>query len=171
MDIPEHQWKSKMCRGGRNPAAMSSLMAKQVFTWEMFHGRLVQRSGQLAGQTREELLQKPRRTREPQKRHKIYKKPKRHKRHKRGAPCEKGDLGRGEPENLTRFHGSHGRLPRVVIEGRVPLGRHGVGKRKTKRKKRRRKGRCKREGKDKGVGRSWVSPSNGECTPQWAECI
>ena len=111
-----------MCRGGRNPAAMSSLMAKQVFTWEMFQGRLVQRSGQLAGRTREELLQKPRRTREPQKR---YKKP---KRHKRGAPCEKGDLGRREPENLTRLYGSHGRLPRVVIEGRVPLGRQGVGK-------------------------------------------
>ena len=93
---------------------MSSLMVKQVFTWEMFHGRLVQRSGQLAGRTREELLQKPRRTREPQKRDKRYK---RHERQKRGTPCEKGDLGRGEPENLKGKPRENRKKERVAQEG------------------------------------------------------
>ena len=98
---------------------MSSLMAKQVFAWEIFHGRLVQRSGQLAGRTREELLQKPRRTREPQKRHKRYKrykKPEGHerdKRDKRGALCEHGDLGRCEPENLKGRPREKGNKKRV----------------------------------------------------------
>ena len=61
--------------------------------------------------------------------------------------------------------------PKTSLDSMALMAGHGVGKGRPREKEKEKKSSSKRGGQDKGVGRSWVSPSNGECTPQWAECI